>query len=207
MVRKNITEKDELTMEMPTNWAVTSLDKIADILRGVSYKKADAVADPTKEYVPILRANNIQEAGLVLENDLVFVPSQYVRHFQLLKTNDIVICMSSGSKHLVGKAAQLKGEWYGSFGAFCATVRVTENLDARYIGYLFQSEEYRNFISQRSLGVNINNLRRADVENIRVPLAPLNEQRRIVEAIETQFTRLDAGVEALKRLQSQPQTL
>ena len=35
-----------------------------------------------------------------------------------------------------------------------------------------------------------------------VPLAPLNEQRRIVAAIEAQFTRLDAGVAALKRLQA-----
>ena len=34
------------------------------------------------------------------------------------------------------------------------------------------------------------------------PLAPLNEQRRIVAAIEEQFSRLDAGVEALKRLQA-----
>jgi len=30
-------------------------------------------------------------------------------------------------------------------------------------------------------------------------LAPLNEQRRIVAEIETQFTRLDASVAALKR--------
>ncbi|MEZ4714399.1 MAG: restriction endonuclease subunit S [Caldilineaceae bacterium] len=35
-----------------------------------------------------------------------------------------------------------------------------------------------------------------------IPLAPLNEQHRIVDAIETQFTRLDAAVSALKRTQA-----
>jgi type I restriction enzyme S subunit len=35
-----------------------------------------------------------------------------------------------------------------------------------------------------------------------IPLAPLAEQRRIVEAIEAQFTRLDAGIDALHRLKA-----
>ena len=35
-----------------------------------------------------------------------------------------------------------------------------------------------------------------------IPLAPLPEQRRIVAEIEKQFTRLDAGVAALKRVQA-----
>ena len=35
-----------------------------------------------------------------------------------------------------------------------------------------------------------------------IPLPPLPEQRRIVAEIEKQFTRLDAGVAALKRVQA-----
>jgi type I restriction enzyme, S subunit len=35
-----------------------------------------------------------------------------------------------------------------------------------------------------------------------IPVAPLAEQQHIVEAIDTQFTRLDAGVDALKRLRT-----
>jgi type I restriction enzyme S subunit len=40
------------------------------------------------------------------------------------------------------------------------------------------------------------------IENFIFPLAPLAEQDRIVAEIEKQFTRLDAGVDALKRLQA-----
>jgi type I restriction enzyme S subunit len=35
-----------------------------------------------------------------------------------------------------------------------------------------------------------------------VPLAPTEEQRRIVAAIEERFARLDAGIAALKRAQA-----
>ncbi|MEO8397616.1 MAG: restriction endonuclease subunit S, partial [Chloroflexota bacterium] len=45
-------------------------------------------------------------------------------------------------------------------------------------------------------------IRDSDMREQIIPLPPTNEQRRIVEAIEAQFTRLDAGVAALKRLQA-----
>ena len=41
-----------------------------------------------------------------------------------------------------------------------------------------------------------------DADDIPIPLPPLPEQRRIVAEIEKQFTRLDAGVAALKRVQT-----
>ena len=45
-------------------------------------------------------------------------------------------------------------------------------------------------------------LTQAALNSIPVPLAPLPEQRRIVAEIEKQFTRLDASVDALKRVQA-----
>lgn len=48
----------------------------------------------------------------------------------------------------------------------------------------------------------IPSLSRDDIYSQYIPIAPLAEQQRIVEAIEAQFTRLDAGVAALKRLRA-----
>jgi type I restriction enzyme S subunit len=50
--------------------------------------------------------------------------------------------------------------------------------------------------------VNINNLRREHLENIQYRLAPAQEQKRIVEKLDVQFTRLNAAVAALKRVQA-----
>ena len=49
---------------------------------------------------------------------------------------------------------------------------------------------------------SMRNIGQDRIRKIRVPLAPLPEQHRIVAEIETQFTRLDAVVTAFKRVQA-----
>ncbi len=75
-------------------------------------------------------------------------------------------------------------------------------MDNRFLAWFLQGDEYRNRTSQLAAGVNINNLRREHIEGIPIPLPPLSEQHRIVAEIEKQFTRLNASVAALKRVQA-----
>lgn len=173
------------------------LSDVADVIRGVTYKKDDATAKPATGLVAILRANNIQDRRLITDEELVFVPKDLVGSEQLLRKGDVVIATSSGSKDLVGKAAPLREDWRGSFGAFCAAVRPKEDIEPLYLAHFFESPEYKDLIRKKALGVNINNLRRGDLEDLKIPLAPLPEQRRIVSAIETQLGRLDAAVASL----------
>ena len=189
--------------ELPRGWAWTTVDQIGQLLRGVTYKKHEASKDGKHGSVPILRANNINSE--LNFDDLVYVPLERVKDEQFVKAGDIVICMSSGSKRLVGKAAQAKDQFPGGFGAFCGLVRVSDPMDRKYPGFFFQGPTYRKSISELSTGVNINNLRRDHIESMPVPVAPLLEQQRIVAKIEELFSQLDAGVEALENAKAQLQ--
>ena len=184
----------------PRGWASAILGDLITVVRGVSYKKIDARYVAEEGLVPIIRATNIEQE-LNFDN-LVYVPGHYVKQEQFLRPGDIVIAASSGSRSVVGKAAHLKREWTGSFGAFCLGLRPEASTDDRYIAWFTQSEEYRNRVSTLSAGININNLKREHIEETPIPLPPLAEQRRIVAEIETQFTRLDASVAALRRAQA-----
>src|SRR6185312_7806320 len=104
-------------MSLPESWTVAPLGELVSILRGVSYKKEDAAEEKDAGLIPILRATNIN--GSLKFEDLVWVPEKYVDENQMLQKGDIVIAASSGSASIVGKAAQLKQSWHGSFGAFC----------------------------------------------------------------------------------------
>ena len=183
-------------------WSRLRLGDICEIIRGVTYKKEQASEQPAQDSVPILRATNIQDGVLVIDRDLVFVLADVVSENQKLRVGDIVVATSSGSKHLVGKTAQVKELWTGSFGAFCAALRPIVEIDHRYLGYFFGSKEYKDYITNKALGVNINNLRRSDLEEISVPVAPLDQQKLIVAEIEKQLSRLDEAVANLKRVKA-----
>src|SRR5205823_3647896 len=121
---------------------------------------------------------------------------------QRLRLDEIVQCASSGSRSVVGKAAQLQSDWHGSFGAFCYALRPNLSVDPRLVAFYLHTSEYRNKIGGLSAGVNINNLKREHIFGLNYPFPPIQEQVRIVAEIEKQFTRLNAAVAALKRVQA-----
>ncbi|HEX8897501.1 MAG TPA: restriction endonuclease subunit S, partial [Chthoniobacterales bacterium] len=182
-----------------TTWNEKLLGDVLTVIRGVSYKKDVAKSEPVDGYVPILRATNIQDR--LTFTDLVYVPRSNVSEEQKLRKGDIVIAASSGSRNVVGKAAQLNEDWTGSFGAFCFGLRPANDINQRFVGWFLQTREYRNRVSALAAGVNINNLRTRHIEETPIRVPPLDEQQRIVAEIEKQFTRLDAGVASLKRVQ------
>lgn len=60
----------------------------------------------------------------------------------------------------------------------------------------------KNLVISLASGTTFLEISGKKAAQIPIPLPPLPEQRRIVEEIEKQFTRLDAGVSALKRVQA-----
>lgn len=176
------------------------LSEVLQLVRGVTYKKENSSSEPFLGSIPLLRANNINET--LSFHDLVYVPLSDVSQVQKLQKGDVVIAASSGSLSVVGKAAQLTVDWNGSFGAFCYGLRPNEKIDPRYLHWFLQTSEYRNQVSSLAAGVNINNLKREHVSNIEIPLPNMERQANAVAEIEKQFSRLDAGIAALKRAQA-----
>lgn len=166
---------------------MTQIVKIGNIstqIRGVSYSKSDVIANMQDGYLPVLRANNIQEQGLVLD-DFVYVPESKISEKQRILAGDVIIAASSGSISLVGKAASAKENINAGFGAFCKILRPnTELVDPRYFANYFQTQKYRQIISNLAAGANINNLKNEHLDDLEIPLPPLSEQRRIAQILD-----------------------
>jgi len=179
---------------------VARIGDVAALLRGVNYEKRASSDTPASGLVPLLRATNIN--GEIDFDVLVYVPASCVSQGQYLRPGDSVIAASSGSLAVVGKSATLRTEWNGTFGAFCYVLRPdSDRIAPFYLSYFLQTSEYRAQVSRLAAGVNINNLKRQHLEDLRIPLCPLFEQHRIVSAIESYFTRLDDAVATLERVQ------
>lgn len=156
---------------------MAKLGNYIEQIRGVSYKPEDVCASTDVDAVAILRANNIQDDGLIFD-DLVYVKKDKVSAKQYIQKGDIVVCASSGSKNLVGKAAIVNEDMEISFGAFCKVIR-PKKLMPSYIGHYFQSPKYRNKISELAGGANINNIRNEHIDDLDIVVPNTDEQERI----------------------------
>lgn len=85
-------------------------------------------------------------------------------------------------------------------GRGLAAIRPIGGASARYVLYSLRATESQ--LAAKATGSTFAAIGGSDLRRHCVPLAPVREQHRIVAEIETQFTRLDAVVAALKRVQA-----
>ncbi len=183
-----------------------ALEEIADVIRGVTFSKADATDMPREGLMPVLRAGNISDE-LDVKNNLVFVDQDKISPKQVLRKSDIVVCMSSGSASVLGKSAILRSDWNGSFGAFLATVRPDPRLtDPVYVSHFLRSPSFRRWASGSS-GIGIKNIRASDLKKFPIPLPPLDEQKRIAAILDQADTLCRLRQRAIDRLNTLGQAM
>ncbi len=167
-------------------------------IRGVSYKPTDLHKSLNNDSVILLRANNINE-GEINFDDVVYVDKSKVKKEQYLKQGDILVCASSGSKELVGKAAFIKKDIPVTFGAFCKLIRPT-GCCAEYLGHYFNSQIYRKKISDLALGANINNIRNEHIDELYLNFPNDLAQKRISEVLDKISLLIDKRKKQLTKL-------
>jgi type I restriction enzyme S subunit len=75
-----------------------------------------------------------------------------------------------------------------------------DGINSYYLAYWLKS--IASDLEDRATGTTFKEISKSKLREVEFPLAPLPEQARIVAEIETQFTRLDTAVAALKRVQA-----
>lgn len=166
-----------------TKMQKVAVSNIAKQIRGVSYKPVDLHNDLNKDSVILLRANNISD-GKINFDDVVYVDKKKVSSEQYLQKGDILICASSGSKNLVGKAASVSFDIKCTFGAFCKVIRPISKY-ANYLGMYFQSDIYRRIISNVAIGANINNIRNEHIDSLELSIYSDDKNNEIVSLLDT----------------------
>lgn len=178
------------------------LEKILKQIRGITYEKKDATNEAKEGYTPIIRANNIQDFKFDY-SELLYINSNKIKNEQIIKKDDIIIATSSGSKKIVGKAVQASENMNFSFGAFCKLIRITSTkVNSKYVGYYFNSDFYRNTISNLAEGANINNIRNEHINNLVIPVPAMEIQEKIVEVLDGAQALIDKRKEQIQLLDS-----
>lgn len=178
---------------------ILPIEALVTQVRGVSYAPEDLHKELDAESIVLLRANNIDD-GKINFDDVVFVDKRKVSPAQLLQKGDILICTSSGSKNLVGKAAAIDFTKPATFGAFCKVVRPLNPEDADYLALFFQSPFYRRKISALAMGANINNIRNEHIASLPIQWPDEEKRRKAVAILTTISNMLRKRKEELQQL-------
>lgn len=177
-------------------WEYESLGQMGSFIRGITY----APSDVSTAGLLVLRSGNIQDGVLAFGRDLVFVDKACDPDL-LLRAGDIAVCMSNGSKALVGKSAEYLHSYSGkvTIGAFCSLFRPQKPFSR----VVFQSEQYSAFVAASIRGGNINNLKNSTLESFQFPVPPtLPEQHKVLDCLSSLNDLIGAQAQKLEALKT-----
>lgn len=103
-------------------------------------------------------------------------PEKYI-----LEEGDIVISRT-GSLGFSTRIVNIPSDTV--FASYLIRFKPSELISGKYLEYFFKSSNYWNQIRSISSGVAVNNINAKKLGDIKIPLMPLNEQKRIVEKLD-----------------------
>ncbi|ENA1793381.1 restriction endonuclease subunit S [Flavobacterium psychrophilum] len=175
----SLSVKKKVTIE--SKWESKRFDEAAQIIRGVTYSKGDQTSDRTNKI--ILTADNITlEGDFEIKKEVFLYDDFEISSEKKLAKNDIFICFSSGSKEHLGKVAFIETDTEYYAGGFMGIIRVGKENEPKYFFQLLNTL-LRQTIRDIGSGSNINNLSGV-INDIKIPLPPLDIQKKIVAEIE-----------------------
>lgn len=175
----------EKLFSLPSGWRWGVLSDLTEGVRGVSYRPEQLRGQGDSDVTQLLRSTNIQ-GGRVVYEDVQLVPNEIVSDRQKAHPGDIAVCMSNGSKTLVGKSALIGPEANSraiTVGSFCSLFKVKSHVAPEYVRQVLASEIFQEQVDVTLAGSAINNLKNSDIENFYCPIPPDLEQRGIAEVL------------------------
>jgi type I restriction enzyme S subunit len=185
---------------LPNGWKLVTIGDLAETALG---KMLDRAKNRGRPQVPSLRNVNVQW-GRIDTTDLLEMELDIADRDRFgVSEGDLLVC--EGGE--VGRAAIWRGgREYIAFQKALHRVRTRGELDLRYLRYVLEHYRNINALDQFTTGSTIAHLPQQELRRVPIPLAPLSEQRRIVDMLEDHLSRLDAAAASVAaarlRLQS-----
>jgi type I restriction enzyme, S subunit len=116
----------------------------------------------------------------------------------LVQGGDILISRagSVGVSHLVTKTE------FSVFASYLIRFKPGPEILPKYLAHFLKSPSYWRQIADNTAGIAVPNVNASKLQEVMLPLAPLDAQAEILADIEKQFSRLDEAVANLKRVKA-----
>jgi type I restriction enzyme S subunit len=161
--------------------------------------RVEQTGPQTSEFTYVDIGSIDRETKCIVDPKVLPLSKAPSRAKQLLRFGDVLVSMTRPNLNAV---ALVPEDLDGAVGSTGFHVLRARDAEPGYLFYAVQTPEFIDAMCLKVQGALYPAVRPRDISSFTIPLPPLSEQRRIVAEIEKQFTRLDAGVAALKRVQA-----
>ena len=166
--------------ELPENWEIVSLNNVISLKKGKKPKDlGEHSVDRNISYIDIKAFETGEIRKYCTDEKIV-----------LCKEDDVLVVWDGSRSGLVGIGAK------GAVGSTIAKVD-PRGMYSKYLYYFLKSNYM--YLNTNTRGVGIPHVDPGVFNNLQFPVAPLEQQKRIVSKIEELFSHIDAGIEALKK--------
>lgn len=182
---------------LPTSWADIELSVVAQVTSGIGFP--NEYQGHTSGDLPFFKVSDISHAVLANRGELK-TANHYVSHEVAEKLKGKPLAPGSTVFAKIGEAVRLNRR--ATVTTPCLidnnvmAVKARDGVDDRYVHQFLRTIDF----GESARSTTVPSLRKGDVEELRFPLAPAAEQKRIADKLDTVLTRVDAVNTRLARV-------
>lgn len=184
----------DLQDDLPPGWVWVKISDIAETTSGGTPSRK--IVEYYEGSIPWIKSGELKDTIITDSEERITLKAVRNSNAKIFPAGTALVALYGAT---VGRTGIL-GIDAATNQAVCAIFPLENSFTSKYMAYWLFSQR-QNLINLSAGGAQPN-INQGIIRGYPFPLAPLAEQQRIVEAIEAQFTRLDAGVAALKRLRT-----
>lgn len=173
--------------ELPDGWVECKLEQIAaDVTYGYTAKSSSEKVGPR-----MLRITDIQDKKVYWDHVPYCKISEANKNKYILKSGDLVFARTGAT---VGKSFLISGNIPDAvYASYLIRVRCLLNETIEYLNHFFNSPLYWDQITEFSSGIGQPNVNGSKLKSLVIPLAPIAEQKRITDKLDTLLARVEAA--------------
>ena len=183
---------NETFARLPEGWVRVRLDEIAEVQGGIQKQQRRR---PVNNKFPFLRVANVASGSLNLQevHEVELFEGELERF--ALHPGDLLVVEGNGSVSQLGRAARWNGQIPRCVHQnHLIRVRPGPAISDRFLELLWNSSAVFGQLRRVAASTSgLHTLSTAKLKKVIIALPPLNEQQRIVAALEEQMSRLDAA--------------
>ena len=171
-------QSSERGLYVEGKWEIVELGEVCDVRNGYAFKSSGYCPDGVR----VLRITNVQN-GVITDNDPKFYKSDSQLSKYLLKSGDLLISLTGN----VGRVGLVPSEYtpaYLNQRVGCIDIKDDKLIVKKYLFHILNNSYFENACVSSSKGVAQKNLSTEWLKGYKIPLPPIEEQKKIVEELD-----------------------